>query len=97
MDILSKHFIAPLYTMIFEQDLPCMSQEAMEALLNIANWYASLDGTFIKMYNVEKAPHVFPRFSIDKMVMKEVAYHISIGLSDGLHKKKKAPWLMLPS
>lgn len=63
------HFIAPLYMMIIEQDLPCMSQAAMKALLNIADWYASLDGTIIRMYNTEKHLHVFSRFSTDMLVM----------------------------
>jgi len=48
--------------MIFEQDLPCMSQEAMEALLKIADWCISHDGTIIRMYSAERAPHVFPIF-----------------------------------
>lgn len=32
------------------------------------------------------------KFTIDKLVMQEVAYHISSGLSIGLHMKKKEPW-----
>lgn len=68
----------------------------MEALLNIVDWYASPDGIFIKMYNEEKPLHVFPRFFTNKLVMQEVAYHILTGLSTGFHRKKKAPWPMLP-
>ena len=73
-----------------------MSQETIEALMNIADWYASPNGTFIRAYNTDKAPHVFLRFSTDKLVMQEVAYHISTGLSTGFHRKKKAPWPTLP-
>lgn len=68
----------------------------MEALIDIAYWYASPLGTFIWMYNADKAPHVLPKFSMDKLVMQEVSYHISTGLSVRLHKKKKAPWPTLP-
>lgn len=68
----------------------------MEALLNIADWYASPEGTFIRMYNKEKALNVLPRFSKDKLVMQEVAYHISTGFLAALHKKKKAPWPKFP-
>ena len=77
--------------MIFEQDPPFMSQAAMEALIEIAGWYASPLGTFIWMYITEKPPHVLLKFSMDKLVMQEVSYHISIGLSARLHRKKKAP------
>jgi len=68
----------------------------MEALVNIVDWYASPFGTLIQMYNVEKASHVLPKFSMDKLVMQEVAYHISTGLSVRLHIEKNAPWPTLP-
>lgn len=66
---LSNQFVTPVYKMIFEQDPPCMSKAAMDALIDIADWYASLSGTFIQMYSVEKPSHVPPKFSLDKLVM----------------------------
>lgn len=48
------------------------------------------------MYSEEKAPHVLPKFSMDKLFMQEVSYHMSTGLSARLHRKKKAPWSTLP-
>ena len=39
----------------------------------------------------EKPLHMLPRFSTDKLVMQEVVYNISIGLSVGMHRRKKAP------
>jgi len=58
-----------------------MSQEAMYGLLNVAEKYASPSGTFIRMFGKEKPPYELLRFSTDKLVMKEAAYDISIGLS----------------
>ena len=89
---LSDHFVTPVYKMIFEQDPPYMLKEAMEALINIVDWYALSFGTFIWMYNAENPPHVFLKFSMDELVMQEVSYHISARLSCRLHRKKKAPW-----
>lgn len=77
-------------------DPPYISKVAMEALIDIAYWYASPFGTFIRMYNLEKPLHVLLKFSLDKLVMQEVSYHILEGLSARLHWKKKAPWLDLP-
>ena len=48
------------------------------------------------MYNTEKPLHVLPRYAMNKLVMQEVTYHLFIGLSSGLHRKKKAPWPALP-
>ena len=44
MATLADHFITSVYKLIFEQDPPYMSQEVMEALLNITDWYASPGG-----------------------------------------------------
>lgn len=82
--------------MIFDQDPSCMSMAVMKSLIDIAEWYSSPLGTFIWMYYAKKARHVLPKFSMDNLVMQEVSYYISTGLSTRLHKKKKAPWLALP-
>ena len=48
------------------------------------------------MLGGEKPLHDLPRFSMDKLVMQEVAYHISTWLPKILHRRKKAPWPTLP-
>jgi len=48
------------------------------------------------MFSAKKPPHVLPKFALDVLVMLEVAYHISVGLTARLHRKKKAPWPTLP-
>ena len=72
--------VQQVYKMIFEQDPPCMLKVAMEALIDIADWYASPSSTFIRMYKAEKPLHVLSKFSLDKLVMQELSYHISAGL-----------------
>lgn len=90
------NFFTSVYKMIFQKDPPCMSMVVMEAIRNIAYWYASPSGTFIRMYSVEKPPHVLLKLSLDIFVMEEVAYHILSRLIARLHRKKKAPWPTLP-
>lgn len=92
---LSDHFFTLVYKMIFEWDPPYMSTETMEALIDIADWYASPFDTFIRMYSAKKPSHVLPMFALDVLVMQEVAYHISARLTATLHQKKKAPWLVV--
>ena len=69
-----------------------MSEEAMQTLLHITYWYASPSGTFIRMFGREKPMHVLLRFATYKLVMQEVAYHISTWVSTELHRMKKAAW-----
>ena len=73
-----------------------MLKATMEALIDIDDRYASPSDTFIMMYSAEKPPHVLSKFSLDILIMREVAYHISAGLIARLHRKKKAPWPSLP-
>jgi len=47
------------------------------------------------VFNAKKPPHVLPKFSLDVLIMQEVAYHILAGLIARLHQKKKAPWQTL--
>lgn len=92
----SDHFVTLVYEMIFKHDPPCMSKSAMEALIDIADWYASLFDTFIRMFTAEKHLHALLKFSLDILLMQEVVCHISIGLIARLHRKKKPPWPTLP-
>lgn len=82
--------------MIFEQDPPYMSTTPMEALIDIADWYAQPSDTFTRMYSAKMPLYVLPKFALDILVMQDVAYHISVGLTTRLHWKKKAPWPALP-
>lgn len=93
---LTNHFIILVYKLIFEHDPPCMSQEVMEGILNIADWYASPSGTFIRVFGKEKPSHILPRYAMNKLVMQEVSYQIFIALSTRLHRKKKESWPTLP-
>lgn len=66
---LSNHFVTLVYKMIFKQDPPYILKATIEAIIDIANCYGSSSNTFIWMYNVEKPPHVLPKFSLDKLIM----------------------------
>lgn len=71
MEKLTEHFLIPLYNMIFEEDLPCMSREKMEAVSELAGWFASPNGTYLRVFGGQKSPHLLPRYATDKLVMKK--------------------------
>jgi len=48
------------------------------------------------VFGGEKPSHVLPRYVIEKLVMQELSYHLSIGLQIMVHREKKAPWRTLP-
>jgi len=96
MEKLANHFLITLYKMIFQEETPCMSREAVKAVSKLANWFASLNDTYLIVFGGHKSPHFLPRYATDKLVMQEVAYHLSTGLSWVLQMKKKSPWATLP-
>lgn len=90
------HLVTLVYRLIFEQDPPCMLEEGMKEFLAIVDWYDSPNDTFIIVFSVEKLLHVRPKFALDVLIMWEVAYHISVGLTTRMQRKNKAPWPTLP-
>lgn len=92
---LTNNFLIPLYRLIFQEEPPCMSHQVMEVVLELEDWFASLECTFLREFGGHKSPHLLPRYATNKLVMQEVAYHLSTRLSRLLHRKKKAPWLVL--
>ena len=73
-----------------------MCREEMEAISELANWFPLPDGTYLRVFGGNKPPHQLPRYANDKMIMEDVDYHISVGFSGVLQRKKKAPWPTLP-
>lgn len=47
---MTYNFIIVLYWMIFEEEPPYMSHQAMEAVEELADWFASLDDTYLKVF-----------------------------------------------
>lgn len=45
----------------------------MEAVVEIADWYDSPGGTFIRVFGKEKLSHVLPRYATNKLFMQEVS------------------------
>ena len=76
--------------MIFEEEAPCMSHKAMSVVSEVVDWFTSRDGTHLKVFGFQKQSHLLLRYAINKIVIQQVAYHLVIGLSVMLQRKKKA-------
>jgi len=44
--------------LIFQEEPPRISHGAMEVVLELLDWFASLDGTFLRVFRVHKSPHM---------------------------------------
>lgn len=54
MEKLTNHFLILLYNMIFEEEPPCMSRGEMEEVAEIADWFTSLNDTFLRVFGGQK-------------------------------------------
>lgn len=62
----------------------------------ITRLFVSLDDNFLIVFDGQKPQHLLWRYATDKLAMKEISYHPSMGLLGVLYRKKKAPWPALP-
>lgn len=51
-----------------------MTNKAREAIVEVADWFTSSQGTFISISGAYKSPHLMPKFVTDKVIMQEVSY-----------------------
>ncbi len=56
--------------MIFGIEAPSMTNKASEIIANVADWFTSPQGTFIRVFRAFRNPHLMSLFVTDKVVMK---------------------------
>ena len=69
-----EHFLAPLYALIFCRTAPMLSQEAMETISAIGDWYINRDHTYIRIDGANKPPHLLPKYVPDRLAIREITY-----------------------
>jgi hypothetical protein len=79
-----EHFLATLYEFILCTLAPCMTDKTTVIIKRIGNWYPMEHGTYIRVYRAMEAPHLLPRFVLDKLVLQEVAYQTVIHRFGGI-------------
>jgi len=83
------HFFAQAFELILGKPAPILSDEAMQVLSNIGDWYIEKDFTYIRIYGATAAPHLLPKFVLDRLVLREIAYQTILhGFNAFLVKEK---------
>jgi hypothetical protein len=68
------HFLSPLYTIIFGFPRYRISSEARAGMKGIVDWYLGKYYTYVRVYGTTGAPHIFPYFVPDHLLMREISY-----------------------
>lgn len=82
--------------MIFEVKAPCMTNQDREIFMEVEDWFAYTQGTYIKVFRSCKMIHPFPNYITEKVVTVEIIYQLCSGLSQQLQKKRMSPWTSFP-
>lgn len=72
-----ESFITPLCQLLFGEEPPCVSNRSMEIVIKVAHWFPIQEGTFIRVFGINKAPHSLPRFVMDMILLWEVYYQMT--------------------
>jgi hypothetical protein len=70
------NFLSSLYTIIFGFPRYRISSKARARMKGIVYWYLGKYNTYGRVYVTTRAPHIFPYFVTDILLMREIVYQI---------------------
>ena len=68
----------PLHELIFVKECNCILESSMEVIFEYGDYYFSKEGTYLRMYGRSRAPSLFPRYTMNYVVHKEVVRQLFI-------------------
>jgi hypothetical protein len=89
ISLICNDIIARVYSLIFKQDCPRLSEAARKVIPNIGHCYLEERSTYIIIFRAIKAPYLLPIYVPDKLVLGEICYHTILqGFNASLVKDK---------
>jgi hypothetical protein len=93
--VICEHFIARIYFFLFIKECPRLSDEAKKVIEKIGHWYLDEREIYIRVFGTTGAPHLFPIYVLDQLVLGEICYQTILqGYNATLVKDKK--WYFIP-
>jgi hypothetical protein len=89
--------MVPLHMILKNQPAPRFTQESINTIKEIGDWFVDEEFSYIRIYGCEGAPHILPRYVPDRLVLREIAYQIvGVGIVASLSKSQKKKWPSFP-
>lgn len=51
-----------------------MLEKVMQVVGEVGDWYVIERGTYIRVFGATKAPHLLPKFILDKLALQKIEY-----------------------
>jgi len=79
-----------MYRLMLCDPMKCMSEKYMQEIGEVGDWYATDRGMHNRVFGATKAPHLLPKFILDKLALQEVDFHTFVnGFRESLSYDKK--------
>lgn len=75
-----NNFLIPLQAILTCEPTPCMSQDAMNAISKMGDWYVSSSSVYICIYGSMKEPPQVLHYALDNRVLLEISYQTYVGV-----------------
>jgi hypothetical protein len=89
--------VIPIHEAIYGHPPSRISKQIMGNLGAIVDWYIKESFSYIRVFGCYVSPHALPKFLLDRIVCREVAYQkVSTGITKELKAAHKRVWLAYP-
>ena len=97
MYIICNHFFVKSHQLLFGSEMTKITKEGRDSISLIRNLYMLKDFTFIRLTRITTSPHMFPRYVLDKLLLKEFTFQLfEIDQTIDLIRRKLKTWPELP-
>jgi hypothetical protein len=89
--------VVHVHIAMYGHPLPRILDRIMGNMGNLVYWFIEENFSYIRVFGCSVPPHDFPRFLLDRLVCREVSYHIVTGgISKELKVGRKKVWPTFP-
>ena len=93
-----SYFMIPLQLILKNQLALRFTQEAINTLKELSDWFIDEEFSYIRIYGYEGAPYILPRYVLDRLSLREIAYQtISVAIVVFFVKKSYKTMAFLPN
>ena len=85
-ELICNGLFSTLYQVLFAKEAPCLSLKGQKIVKEDGDWYMTSYGVYIRIVGSTKAPHWFPHFVPNTLLLHGIAYQTYMnGVATSLH------------
>jgi hypothetical protein len=86
-----------LHLILKDLPTPRFTQEAINAIKEIGDWFIDDEFSYIRIYGCEGAPHILATYVQHRLALRSISYQtVSVGIVAFLSRSQKKQWPSFP-